>query len=486
MGLFKRIADAFRKPKPTRRRNYTAGKSSLITSSWTTTTMTADQVVRAYLRPLRARSREQVENNDYARRFISMIKTNVVGPKGIILQSKTNRSNGTADQPARDAIEAAWKDWGKGCDITESLSWVEMQCLFISTVAMDGEFFARKIRGSGKYGFLIQLIDPELIDVEYNKIIPDGFIRAGIEYDRLSRPAAYHLSVDNDPESYSFNGKRYVRIPANEIIHRYVVERVGQKRGIPWMATALLRMNMLNGYEDAAVIASRIGASKMGFYTSETGANYAGDDDGSGNLITEVEPGLFEQLPNGTKLETFDPTYPHEQYAAFVKACLRGISSGLGVSYNTLGNDLEGVSFSSIRAGVLEDREVFKGIQEWVIDKFNRVIFNEWMDMALLVGIPIGNNGAVLNQASRDRYKNVSWQPRRWPWVDPKKDIDASVVAIDRNICSTSSVIRELGGDPDDVFNEIAEERAKMKEMGITPEIVMNQMGAANDQDPQE
>jgi len=248
----------------------------------------------------------------------------------------------------------------------------------------------------------------------------------------------------------------------------------------------LLRMNMLNGYEDAAVIASRIGASKMGFYTSETGANYAGDDDGSGNLITEVEPGLFEQLPNGTKLETFDPTYPHEQYAAFVKACLRGIASGLGVSYNTLGNDLEGVNFSSIRAGVLEDREVFKGIQEWMIDKFNRVIFNEWMDMALLVGIPIGNNGAVLNRASGDRYKNVSWQPRRWSWVDPKKDIDANVIAIDRNIRSTSSVIRELGGDPDDVFSEIAEERAKMKEMGITPEIVMNQMGATNDQDPQE
>ncbi|MCI0539082.1 MAG: phage portal protein [Verrucomicrobiales bacterium] len=71
----------------------------------------------------------------------------------------------------------------------------------------------------------------------------------------------------------------------------------------------------------------------------------------------EVSPGQFETRPVGFEFQTFDPQHPTQAFPFFVKTFLRGIASGLGVSYNTLANELEGVNFSSIRAGVSDERE---------------------------------------------------------------------------------------------------------------------------------
>jgi len=54
--------------------------------------------------------------------------------------------------------------------------------------------------------------------------------------------------------------------------------------------------------------------------------------------------------------------------------------------------------------------------------------------------------------------------------VDPLKDIQANREAIAQRVRSISSVIRETGNDPDDVFDEIQQERLKMESMGIEPE----------------
>jgi hypothetical protein len=71
--------------------------------------------------------------------------------------------------------------------------------------------------------------------------------------------------------------------------------------------------------------------------------------DAEGNLITEAEPGTFGVLPAGWDFTTYDPAYPNDAMAGFIKGMLRAFSSGVGLTYNTIGNDLEGVSLSSLR-----------------------------------------------------------------------------------------------------------------------------------------
>ena len=96
--------------------------------------------------------------------------------------------------------------------------------------------------------------------------------------------------------------------------------------------------------EEAEITAARVAACKMGFLVKDKADGYVGDMDEAGNTLMEVEAGAIEELPMGTRFESWNPDHPVGNYSAFVKSCLRGIAAGLGVSYNMLANDLEGVN----------------------------------------------------------------------------------------------------------------------------------------------
>ena len=171
----------------------------------------------------------------------------------------------------------------------------------------------------------------------HNDDLPNGnVIRMGIELDRSGRAVAYWISTRH-PGDLRFSayavGERE-RVPAEDIIHDFVQDRPEQIRGVPWMHAAMIRLNHLGAFDEAAIIAARIGAAKMGFWTSKDGdaSALADDRDASGNLITEAEPGTFQMAPEGYEFSAFDPKYPEANHDAFTKACLRGIASGFGVS----------------------------------------------------------------------------------------------------------------------------------------------------------
>ena len=442
-------------PHAKKRNMFEGAQQTSITHSWTTTPQPINEVLKKNLKTLRARSREQQFNNDYARRFIGMCKSNVVGDKGIVLQAKSKSKNGELDVMANQAIEAAYKDWSKpeNCDVKGRCSREEMERLFISTVAGDGECIVRMIYGKSvsKYGFALQFIDPELLDADLNEDIrgSSNKIKMGIEVNQYDKPIAYYFK--QTAGDYYYNGKHYTRVPAKDIIHGFITEYVDQMRGIPWMSTALLRLNMLGGFENAALVNARVGASKMGFFTSESGDDYKGDgtenENGTGNTISESEPGTFEQLQAGTTFTAFDPAYPNGEYTYFLKGMLRGIASGLGANYNTLANDLEGVNYSSLREGAINEREIWKLLQNWMITSFSSIIYNKWLERVILSpGIPIGKTR--LQPEMIDKYRDVYFQGKRWQWVDPLKEMNGNQAAIDARIKSRSQIIRANGDDP--------------------------------------
>lgn len=467
------------KPRLRAKRNYAAASvADRLNASWTSGAVSPDQLIFNNLKTLRARSREQFYNNDYAKRFVSMVRSNVIGQKGIQVQSKVEGMNGGGqDKPAQAAIEKAFKDWGKkqNCDLKGELSFVAFQSLALGTIAIDGEVLVRR-HTSGKYAYQLEMIDPELLDVTYNTDLKSGnTVRFGIELDSLGRRVAYHLNTPSKSGAdiyYSeYNQKHYRRVPASEILHLFLRDFVNQKRGLPWMATALQRMKMLVGYEDAALVSARAGASKMGFFTTEGGAEYTGDDvDEEGQIVENFEAGTMTQLPEGVSFQPFDPDYPKGEFGDFMKSCLRGIASGLSISYNTLANDLEGVNFSSMRHGAVEEREIWKCLQEWIIEQLVEPVFQDWLARSWeleLISIP-GRNGTrkPLLRPLED-YQPAAYQPRRWDWVDPLKDIQARKEEIALGITSVSAVIRDKGQDPETVWQDIEKEKEILSKLGI-------------------
>lgn len=451
-----------------------------LTSSWGATSQSIDWDLSKSLNVLRARSRDLCTNNDYAKKFLQMTATHVVGPSGFVLQVRITETDAKGKQKTDDlanaAIEAAFYEWARrgNCDVTGLHSFFDICNLYIKAMARDGEVLIRKVYGKqmGKFGFALQMLDIDRLDVSYNDKPRGGnIIKMGVELNQYGRPVAYHLrqSHPGDNPYYTYQGKIYERVPAEDIYHHFISERPEQNRGAPWMHASMARLQNLGGYEEAAVIAARVGAAKMGFYTTPEGDGTALSDgtDDTGALFTDAEAGVFGVLPPGYDFKSFDPDYPHQMFAEFVKSNLRGISSGLGVAYNTLSNDLEGVNFSSIRTGVLEERDNWMMIQKFVIENWLDDLFSTWLKWALISSAIKLPNGASLPASKFDKFNAATWIGRRWQWVDPFKDIQANVAAINNGLKSRSDVVAEQGRDFGDTITQLAAEQAQMAALGI-------------------
>ncbi|GAB6178590.1 phage portal protein [Desulfobaculum senezii] len=464
------------------RRNYGAESGSFdaasanrTTAGWTSEPMSASVLVERSWRVLCARGREAANNIDHGKRFLRLVRTNVVGPRGVAVVPTVQLADGSPDALARQALSDAWKHWGQNPEVTGTLTWRELQGLSVQTVARDGEVFVRRLRGRrfGAYHYQLQLIDPVRVPVQMREKLTNGNrIRAGIEFTPEGRPVAYYLRGDQDDyiSGVDYGGARYERIPAEEIYHLFVPEMINQPRGVSWMGTALTRMHHLSRYETAAVINARIGASKMGFFESDPEMEVPEFDDDEDEEVfpMDAEPGTMERLPYGYKFRAWDPQYPQGEFGVFVRSCLQSISAGLGVSYASLSGDLSGVNYSSIRAGVLDERDQWMDLQQWFIDKLVQPVFEDWIATAVLAGaIKIGLT--PLRAERVEQYKRARYQARRWQWVDPQKDVKAAREAQNGLMRSVSDTIREQGRDPEEVFEEIKEDRDRWEELGLAP-----------------
>ncbi|MDE2102458.1 MAG: phage portal protein [Patescibacteria group bacterium] len=466
-------ASWFRAIKPAAKRMFQAAMPGRLTGSWLMLPQPTNWVVRSSLRALRARSREQWENNPYVKRFTDLIASNVVGQAGIVAHPIVRKPRGALDDAVNDLIYSAYCDWGQDrhCDAAHTLSWADMQRLVIKTVAIDGEAFVMLLRNRAfKYGFALKLIDPEYIDLLYEQTLPGGsYIMQGIEFNVFDEPTAYYVyepAPGDSMSTYAPTGAgKHLRVPAANMLHVFNPFRIGQKRGLPMTSTALEPLKMLNGYMEAAVVAARVGAATMGILKTvggeeETLSDHKGQ---SGQLSFDAEPGTFRQLPDGVDLETFKPEYPTAAFQPFVKVALRQIASALGVSYSSLSNDIESVNYSSIRQDALQDRELYRLLTDSLITQLIKPVYHAWLDVQLEMG--------ALGQIDENKwgpYKSVRFAPRPFHSIDPQKDANAQALQINQGIRSRSDVIRhEFGQEPDDVWAEIAQENAKMKALGL-------------------
>lgn len=459
MSIIRSIAQRFgfvhRSDITKQRRSYDAAIANRLTAAWTTSQLSADtEIFRDYRRCV-DRSRDLERNNDYMRNFFRLLNNNVLGHAGIGLQMKVPGPNGALDTYANSVLEEAWREWGKKetCTVAGDDSWEDVQALLLRAAARDGNVFVRRLKGfDNPFGFSIQLFESDHLDTNYNTTLPNGNqIRFGIEFTPFRKRVAYYF-LKNHPGDIGIvgqNAMRRERFPAEEITHLYIRERIGQSIGMPWVISSIRRLNMLGGYEEAELVAARVGASKMGFFENQTPEDWPGPSDVTGNKIMNAEPGTFENLDPGQKFVAWDPQHPNQAYAPFVVGCLRGIAAGIGEAYHTLANDLSGVNYSSARIGMLEARENYKVVQGWFIRQLVTDIFKDALEMFLLKKV------VNLPAAKLAKFNSPDWKARRWPWVDPEKDVNAAILGIRAGLTSQRAIIGEAGGDIEDTFNDL-------------------------------
>ena len=471
MGVF----DFLKRQKSTpRKRNYAAASKGRLFADFVGSNRSADSEIRWALPDIRNRSRDLERNNEYFRRYLQLLRVNVVGEGGFNLQVRGRNPDKSMDSAGNAIVEGAWAEFCRmgGPTVDGRMSMIDLCNHIITGVARDGEVFLQIVKGNFlRHGIAVQIVEPDRIDDEKNELAPNGNqIRMGIEIDKQTKRAvAYHvLTYHKGDYDYMMPKAEHKtqRVPADQMMHIYRPERAGQTRGVPWSCAAIASLKMLHGYREAELVAARVGAAKMGFFTSPAGDGFTADgyeDNDFTVPLYDAQAGSFHQLPAGVSFEAFDPSHPTSAFADFEKSILRGIAGGLGVSYTSLANDLEGTSYSSIRQGALEERDFYKTLHRFMIDHFLDPLYRLWLEHVMGFGyIPISGDNKFFKFT-----QDVTWRGRGFQWVDPLKEMNAAVVGLQNGILSHSDIAANYGRDAEDTFAQIQRDKELATSYGL-------------------
>ena len=98
-------------------------------------------------------------------------------------------------------------------------------------------------------------------------------------------------------------------------------------------------------------------------------------------------------------------------------------------------------------------------------------IYEKWLEIAMLRGdITFDISGKALPFDKRPKFAAASrFQGRRWSWVDPSKEVDASQKQVDLGINSRTNIAAAQGREFDDILDELKAEQNAMDAAGIRP-----------------
>ena len=399
------------------------------------------------------RVRDLAKNNEVFRSHLNNIEKSIIGKQGFRLQSLVKAPTGELDAAINDELELAWYDFGKRSNgyITKcgGLGDRDFDALILRTLMIDGEVFIRIIKDAkNPYGISFKILDSLCIDFDKNRPQSnyENAIVAGIEIDKDNRPTNYYYK-EGDTDNYTVGFTEV--IPANEIIHIFKKEFVGQVRGFSEICASIDSLKQLDDYAIAELFAAKIAACQNVFY-ERTGST-AGDwidqesDDDKGEFLSAMSPGESSIVPKGYTVKSISPNHPNTNFSGFVKAIVRRIASSVGVSYNRLAHDYESVNYSSLREASIDEAKTYSNIQQFLVDNWKTFEYELFLKSYLM------NFDTKLKPSKLKEYLNYNFICRKDGLFDPAKEIVAIERRLKLGLSNPIIELESLGQDPEEV-----------------------------------
>jgi lambda family phage portal protein len=411
-----------------------------------------------------ARARWLVRNNGYAVNAVESWAANTVGD-GIKPISKIG------DAVRKEELQRLWLAWTDEADAEGLTDFYGLQRRAAREVFLAGEVFFRiRMRRPGdglSVPLQLQMLPAEMLPLEQTGIAANGnAIRQGIEFDRIGRRVAYHFFRRHPGDSTDPGlAGEIVRVPASEVIHVIDPVEGGQLRGVSKLAPAIVKLFLLDQYDDAELDRKKVAAMYAMFVTSPAPENpLALTEDDETPAGIEISPGQIVRLDPGEDVTVGQPADSGGTYEPFQYRTLLQISAALGIPYPYIANDMVKGNFSNSRLALIEFRRRVSAWQHSVmVYQLCRPVYARWMDAAVLSGA-LALPGY---EANRVQLLTADWLPTKWDWVDPLKDANAEIASIEAGLKSRTQAIAERGYDAEQVDREIAAERARERTLGL-------------------
>lgn len=454
---------------------YEAASRQKKLSTWSTTHRGPNAEAQGAIVPLRARSRDLVENNAWAAKAVRVISARTVG-SGI---GAKPRASSPREAKKAGELYREWSENPELCDVHGQLTVAGMQALAMREVAEGGEvLLLRRLSDRSDFPIRtrIQLLQGDHIDTMRNeeKSSAGGPIVQGVEYDLEGRPAAYWLFPTHPGETTWAVTLESQRIDAADVAHIHRIDRVGQVRGIAWGAPVLLRSRDFDDYERAQLVRQKIAGCFSALLhtpfasstpqseglsiakgTSGGAAETAEGQDVELGQAGEINPGSIKVLPPGYDFKLLNPpgVQGYGEYAAF---SLRAIAAGFGTSYEALSGDYSQVNWSSARMGNLAFQdEIATWQHHMLIPRGCRRIWSWFVEDATKLS-------GQLRQVP-----TAEWRTKTPPMTEPVKEGKAVRDRVRAGLNSWQDEVRRSGRDPDEVLEELAEDAARAEKLQL-------------------
>jgi len=461
------------------KRMYEAARRNRLLHDLVAPTTSADAELRVSLRVMRDRAHMLVRDNPYARQAKRTTQINVVGPRGIQMQGQIMKANGTEKDTRRNrSLESSWRQWCRAdtCDVAGRLTFHGFEMMIAGALPESGEALVRIVRqpmGQGRVPLSLELIEAHQLDEDKSGVSDRAGHewRLGVEINKWGRPTRYAILTRHPGDVELGLNRRDVQlkhtlVPAEDMIHVFLPERIGASRGVPWLASVITTVHNLGEYEKAHWVRKRVQAASLGWIRTPDG-ELQGDAVENGQRLINTEPGSWNYLEPGQEPVAPDFGPDDGQYDNVVRNLTRRFAAGFGCSYETLSRDFSQTNYSSSRLSILEDRDHWRVVQSVIIQLFHQRVYEEWLRAAALAGelpSPMFDD----YWTNPERYKSPRWQARSWSWVDPAKEMKAIEMSRGLLLQSHSEQIAEYSGEQFElVMAQIARENELKETLGL-------------------
>jgi lambda family phage portal protein len=462
-----------------------AGKRDRLTDDWQPNSLSPTSIHRMHGNLLLRRARDLVENNPFARSAVESYTHNVVGcgitPKPLF-----------DDAEQRRKWVDAWNWWGgeyeNEADVTGDQHIYELMALWLTEVIVGGGCLVHyKPLDPDQHRHQRVKLALDLLPEERFADEQDDFlfflgkkksgnpITRGVEFDAATgRAVAYWVK----PGHPSDGGSAYepIRLPAEQCRYSFFKGRSGQRRGWSLLKTAVIWLHRLGFYVDNEMMASAIKSCfAAGITTDGEDDDFAGLTDDSDSVVTDVngnpleklEPGIFFRLRGkDSKIHGVGPNTPGSDQEAWILLIERSIAIGLGLSYEGLTRDYSRGSFSSVRAGMNEDRMRYRPLQRFVINHFCRPTYARFVNAASMAGLD-GFPRASQLVSNLEEMLRCKWRTPGWASVNPFDDSRSAVLEIDNGLSTRERYAAERGDDWEEIDEQCEREAASERTRGL-------------------
>jgi len=419
---------------------------------------------------VRKRSRQLERNNPTAKGGIDSFVSNMVG---VAITPEWQLDN----EVQKKEIKELWDDSQAQLDYMGYSDFYGQQEIVARSMVRDGEALAvvHELAPSIKRYVPIQfqLLEADHLDPAYNDISPDGNeIRHSIEW-KNGRPVKYWL-YDNHPGERFLTALDFTRSPVerDDLFHVFRLTRAGQCRGLGFLSTVITKLNDIDIYDDAEVVRKKVAALWGGFIYQDAQldpTNMGGRPGKNTNGVQSIElkAGTFPVLRDGMKIAFNESADVGNNYVDFMRVQFRLIARGIGITYEQLTGDLEGVNYTSLRAGLIEFRRLCETIvARTLVFQFCRPAIDRWIRSAVL-------NGALTTITPKEyladirSFHRVDWHPHGWSFTDPVKDRVAELMDVRSGLDTRRKQAARRNRSVENIDRENAEDMQRAEDNGL-------------------